>query len=218
MPEEAKPDAGADESAAADFQPLYKAEKRETKTLEEDEVVIFKMRAKLFVFVKEDVYGGEKRENFWKERGTGDVKLLKHKKHGKVRLLMRQDKTLKICANHLVSPHVVLSPNVSSDRSWVFTASDFATEELVTETFAIRFKDAEKANGFKDKVELAKLINAGEKSPDEAKELVDDEEQETEKKKEGSKADEVDKVAEQLGKVEVADEKEEEKQEPKQTE
>lgn len=34
-------------------------------------------RAKLFVFVKEDVYGGETRKNFWKERGTGDVKLLR---------------------------------------------------------------------------------------------------------------------------------------------
>ena len=29
------------------------------------------------MFVKEDVYGGETRKNFWKERGTGDVKLLR---------------------------------------------------------------------------------------------------------------------------------------------
>lgn len=36
----------------------------------------------------------------WKERGTGDVKLLKHKEKGTIRLLMRRDKTLKICANH----------------------------------------------------------------------------------------------------------------------
>lgn len=36
----------------------------------------------------------------WKERGVGTVKLLKHKESGKVRLLMRQNKTLKICANH----------------------------------------------------------------------------------------------------------------------
>ena len=37
----------------------------------------------------------------WKERGVGQVKLLEHRESKKVRLLMRQLKTLKICANHL---------------------------------------------------------------------------------------------------------------------
>lgn len=50
-------------------------------------------RAKLFRFVKSDLE--------WKERGTGDVRLLAHKQTGKVRLVMRRDKTLKVCANHL---------------------------------------------------------------------------------------------------------------------
>jgi len=36
----------------------------------------------------------------WKERGTGDVKVLRHKLLGTCRVLMRRDKTLKICANH----------------------------------------------------------------------------------------------------------------------
>ena len=36
----------------------------------------------------------------WKERGVGDVKLLKNRKTLSVRLLMRRDKTHKICANH----------------------------------------------------------------------------------------------------------------------
>ena len=39
--------------------------------------------------------------NEWKERGLGVVKLLQHKENKKVRLLMRQDKTLKIRANHI---------------------------------------------------------------------------------------------------------------------
>lgn len=50
------------------------------------------MRAKLFKFVKDS--------SEWKERGTGDVRLLKHKESGKTRLVMRRDKTLKVCANH----------------------------------------------------------------------------------------------------------------------
>lgn len=50
------------------------------------------MRAKLFRF--------DKSLNEWKERGTGDAKLLLHRKNDKIRLLMRRDKTHKICANH----------------------------------------------------------------------------------------------------------------------
>ena len=49
-------------------------------------------RAKLFKFDPES--------KEWKERGTGDVKFLKHKENGKTRLVMRRDKTLKVCANH----------------------------------------------------------------------------------------------------------------------
>ena len=49
-------------------------------------------RAKLFRF---DITSSE-----WKERGTGDVRLLAHKETKKVRLVMRRDKTLKVCANH----------------------------------------------------------------------------------------------------------------------
>lgn len=36
----------------------------------------------------------------WKERGTGELKMLRHSGSGKVRIVMRRDKTLKICANH----------------------------------------------------------------------------------------------------------------------
>jgi hypothetical protein len=43
----------------------------------------------------------DKGANEWKERGTGDLKLLQHRKGGRIRILMRRDKTLKICANHL---------------------------------------------------------------------------------------------------------------------
>ena len=50
-------------------------------------------KSKLFRFDTEN--------NEWKERGVGMVKLLQHKENKKVRLLMRQDKTLKIRANHI---------------------------------------------------------------------------------------------------------------------
>lgn len=71
---------------------MHLTEKVETKTHEEAENQTFKMRAKLFKFDRDT------RE--WKERGTGDVRLLNHKENHKTRLVMRRDKTLKVCANH----------------------------------------------------------------------------------------------------------------------
>ena len=36
----------------------------------------------------------------WKERGVGEIKIMKHKTRTAYRIIMRRDKTLKICANH----------------------------------------------------------------------------------------------------------------------
>ena len=83
----------APESPEVHFEPVIRlTEKVETKTNEELEEQVFKMRAKLFKFDRES--------KEWKERGTGDVRLLKHKENQKTRLVMRRDKTLKVCANH----------------------------------------------------------------------------------------------------------------------
>lgn len=115
----------------------------ETKTHEEAEEQTFKMRAKLFKFDRDS------RE--WKERGTGDVRLLKHKENMKTRLVMRRDKTLKVCANHYVTPDMKLSPNVGSDRSWVWNvAADVSEGEPEAQTLAIRFGNSENANLFKE--------------------------------------------------------------------
>jgi Ran-binding protein 1 len=89
----AQEDNPENEEPNVDFAPVvHLTEKVDTKTNEELEEQTFKMRAKLFKFDRES------RE--WKERGTGDVRLLKHKENGKTRLVMRRDKTLKVCANH----------------------------------------------------------------------------------------------------------------------
>ena len=83
----------APDSPDVQFEPVVRlTEKVETKTNEEAEEQTFKMRAKLFKFDRES------RE--WKERGTGDVRLLKHRENLKTRLVMRRDRTLKVCANH----------------------------------------------------------------------------------------------------------------------
>ncbi|KAJ3352102.1 Ran-specific GTPase-activating protein [Allomyces javanicus] len=134
------------------FEPVITLKEVEVKTFEEDEVPIFKMRAKLFRFDKPAVE--------WKERGTGDMRLMLNQSTGKIRVLMRRDKTLKICANHIITEDMKLAPNVGSDRSWVWTAlADFSEEEVKPEMLAIRFANAENAQRFKAKFEEAQKWN-----------------------------------------------------------
>jgi hypothetical protein len=49
----------------------------------------------------------------WKERGIGQARLLQHKENKKVRMLMRQEKTLKIRANHL-GKHAFIAEETST--------------------------------------------------------------------------------------------------------
>jgi len=150
--EEERKNTGGDEAEAdkpaVDGAPLVKIlDKDELKTAEEDEDVLFKERAKLWRFDA----------NEWKERGNGDIKLLKHKESSKIRLLMRREKTLKICANHYILPTIELKEHSGSSRAWIWsTPADFADEEAKSEVFAIRFGDAETAKKFKDEFEKAR--------------------------------------------------------------
>lgn len=55
----------------------------------------------------------------------------RHKDSNRIRVLMRQEKTMKVIVNHFLDPRIVLVPNVGNDRSWVWVAFDFADGELV---------------------------------------------------------------------------------------
>ncbi|KAM8886750.1 ran-specific GTPase-activating protein isoform 1-T1 [Spinachia spinachia] len=173
------------------FEPIVSLPEQDVKTLEEDEEELFKMRAKLYRFASEN----DPPE--WKERGTGDVKLLKHKERGTIRLLMRRDRTLKICANHHIVPTMELKPNAGSDRAWVWnTLADYADESPKAELLAIRFLNAENALKFKGKF-------------DECKEEV-------RKSLEGTgNTDSANKVAEKLEELTVKDKVSEDKKEVK---
>jgi Ran-binding protein 1 len=84
---------GDEEDTGAQIAPIVKLEEVVISTGEENEDVLLDIKAKLYRFDKEGTQ--------WKERGVGQVKLLEHKQTKKVRLLMRQSRTLKICANHM---------------------------------------------------------------------------------------------------------------------
>ncbi|XP_068629144.1 E3 SUMO-protein ligase RanBP2-like [Battus philenor] len=130
-----------------DFKPIIPlpAEVKVT-TGEEDEVVIFNARAKLFRFVDKQ----------WKERGLGEMKLLQHKLTGKVRVLMRREQIHKVCANHIILPEMEIKPMKNEMKAYFWFANDFAEETVILEKFCIRFKTAEIAKQFYNAFEKAR--------------------------------------------------------------
>ncbi|XP_058934561.1 E3 SUMO-protein ligase RanBP2 isoform X2 [Kogia breviceps] len=142
---------GDEDDDGPHFEPVVPLpDKIEVRTGEEDEEEFFCNRAKLYRF---DAGSRE-----WKERGIGNVKILRHKTSGKIRLLMRREQVLKICANHYISPDMALAPNAGSDRSFVWYALDYADESPKPEQLAIRFKTPEEAALFKCKFEEAQSL------------------------------------------------------------
>lgn len=158
------------------FEPIVSLPLIEVSNNEEDEVEMIKLRAKLYR------YDSSNNPAEWKERGTGEVKLLRHQTKNTVRVVMRRDKTLKICANHFITPWMELKPNCGSDRAWVWSVlADFADEQLKPELLAIRFANAENATLWKETFEKAKKIvgseceiYSGKSNPDDYKSDDDD--------------------------------------------
>lgn len=148
----------AEEEAQVEFKPLVQLDEVKTASGEEEEDTVFKMRAKLFRWESDS---WEKDVKMWKERGTGDIKFLKHNKSGEVRCLMRREKTMKICANFYLLPTIALKENAGSDRSWVWQCADFSEEKTELSVLAIRFATSENALKFKEEFEGAQKAMAG---------------------------------------------------------
>ena len=78
-----------EEEVVGDYKPLVTLPEVKTITGEEHEEVMLELRSKFYRFD----------DNQWKERGTGDLKILRNSKTGMNRCLLRQDQTNKIRAN-----------------------------------------------------------------------------------------------------------------------
>ncbi|AES75354.1 putative PH domain-containing protein [Medicago truncatula] len=144
--------AGDEEDTGAQIAPIIQLHEVAVSTGEEDEEAILDLKAKLYRF--------DKVGNQWKERGAGTVKFLKHKVTGKVRLVMRQSKTLKICANHLILPKMTVQEHAGNEKSCVWHAKDFADGELKDEFFCIRFASIENCRKFIETFqEIAESLN-----------------------------------------------------------
>ncbi|KAK1127033.1 hypothetical protein K0M31_004646 [Melipona bicolor] len=136
------------ESDDIHFSPIIPLpDKIEVKTGEEEEEVLYSHRAKLFRY--------DKSENEWKERGLGDIKLLRHKETGKLRLVMRREQILKLCLNHFVLPNLELKPK--DEKTWMWNAADYSEGEIEPTLFACRFKTSDIANNFKDVIDKSRM-------------------------------------------------------------
>uniref|UniRef100_A0A8B9UXZ1 RAN binding protein 2 n=2 Tax=Anas zonorhyncha TaxID=75864 RepID=A0A8B9UXZ1_9AVES len=128
------------------FDPIVQMpEKVEPFTGEEDEKVLYSQRVKLFRFDAET--------SQWKERGVGNLKILKNEVNGKVRILMRREQVLKVCANHWITTTMNLKQLSGSDKAWMWMASDFSDGDAKLEQLAAKFKTPEQAEEFKQKFE-----------------------------------------------------------------
>jgi Ran-binding protein 1 len=138
--------------------------------------VLCSFRSKMFLYGETLLDKGTGNKT-WKERGIGEARILRHREHQRLRFLMRQEKTMKVLANHALDPRIQLEPNTGSDRSWVWSCYDFAEGELEEKVFALRFANSDVAQEFKDKFEecqkeMAKVL-AGEDKPDESGEVAE---------------------------------------------
>jgi N-acetylgalactosamine kinase len=92
------------------------------------------------------------RDGEWRERGKGPAKILAHKETDLHRLVVREEKTNYVRANHVISPDYPLAAVATDAKTTRFTfqAADFADNESIKwETLMIRFKDEVDAAEFK---------------------------------------------------------------------
>lgn len=121
---------------SAEFKPVVPLpELVEVKTGEESEEVLFNERAKLMRF--------ESGSKEWKERGLGQMKILKNTLTGVTRFLMRREQVFKVCCNHRITQSLELKPSPSSEKAYTWYAVDYSEGEMRNELLAIRFKTVE---------------------------------------------------------------------------
>lgn len=133
------------------FEPIVTLPLVDIHTNEEDEEELVKIRARLYRYDTGD--------HEWKERGTGDIKLLRHKINNTVRVVMRRDKTLKVCANHFITPDIRMNVHCGSDKAFNWSVfADYADELMKQELLAIKFGNPQNAELWKTKFAEAQEI------------------------------------------------------------
>ncbi|VDH96252.1 E3 SUMO-protein ligase RanBP2 [Mytilus galloprovincialis] len=128
----------------------------DVKTGEEDFEKMFCQRAKLFRFDRE--------ANQWKEKGFGEMKILKHRVNSLYRLILRRQIVLKLACNQWLTADISFKPLPTSETSWCWVGQDFSDNEPVIEQLAIKFKTIELAQQFKQVIDSCQSDMRGQNS------------------------------------------------------
>ena len=144
-------DANPEEEVKGDWKPAVQLPEVQVVTGEENSELIYKGRAKLYRWD----------DNQWKERGLGDVKLLRNIATRRVSFVMRQDSTKKVIANFVLEddPLCTLLSHAGSDKAWLWMAHDYSEGEQRRDKFAIRLGSTELSQVFKTAFDAAKVYN-----------------------------------------------------------
>lgn len=127
-------------------------ENYEQVTGEEEEDVLFDKKGKLYLLVDDE----------YKERGTGLLKVLKHKETGKIRLLMRRDVIHKVCLNINLTPKNPITFQPKNQKFITFQCVDFSEETPKPGVFLLRFANTDLNNEF---MQLANGLMSGDVQP-----------------------------------------------------
>ena len=94
----------------------------------------------------------------WKERGIGDLKIMKHRDTGKVKLIMRRDQILKLCCNHSLTVDMKVTQMATSEKActW-FTTADYSEEVVRPEKLSAKFKTAQILKEFMETFDKCKV-------------------------------------------------------------
>ncbi|XP_028169007.1 ran-specific GTPase-activating protein-like [Ostrinia nubilalis] len=170
------------------YEPIVSLPLVDIQTNEEEEEELVKIRARLYRYDTAD--------HEWKERGTGDIKLLRHKENNTVRVVMRRDKTLKVCANHFITPDIRMNVHCGSDKAFNWSVfADYADERCKQELLAIKFGNPQNAELWKTKfAEAQEIVRTkcslyNDQSSDEESSITRSEDTDTPEPKSSDKAD-----------------------------
>ena len=131
-----------------DFKPLVKLNEVEVKTGEEDEDIEFKARCKLYRF------NNDTKE--WKEKGAGEIKILKHKNVAhSYRVIMRRDQIFKLCANHRITAEIKCELFNEKQVRWM--ANDCSEGTVRAEYLTAKFRHEDEAKQFRAEFEKAQV-------------------------------------------------------------
>ncbi|XP_059481813.1 E3 SUMO-protein ligase RanBP2-like [Neocloeon triangulifer] len=119
-----------------------------TTEKDQDEEQMFAQRAKLYQ------YDSESRK--WIEQGVGEMKLLYHQASGRYRLLLREEQVQKVVLNQLLTTDLEMKPKKQTKNALLWSGFNHAEGEGKFEELAIKFKNQELVDNFREKIEEAK--------------------------------------------------------------